>query len=142
MNPPTRLLALGALAAACLAAPGCKTSMNSVERAQPHGKRAMVSDKRVLTDSSLSRKVSIVAVNDAPTPGGLLQVQVEVLNLTRSRHRFGYRFEWFDANGMQVAPASAGLHTATVEGGESRFLQSVAPTPSCQDFRLKLIEAD
>lgn len=142
MNPFPRVLALAALAAACLAAPGCKTSMNSVEPAQPQGQRAMVSDKRVLTDSSLSRKVSIVAVNDAPTPGGLLQVQVEVLNLTRSRHRFGYRFEWFDANGMQVAPASAGLNTATLEGGESRFLQSVAPTPSCRDFRLKLIEAD
>lgn len=120
---------------------GCKTSMNTVERAEPLGQRAMLSDKRVLTDAGLSRKVYVVGVNESKTPGGFTQVQVEVLNRTRSSQTFSYRFEWFDANGMQLASPAGGMISRRIESGESVFLSSVAPVPSSQDFRLKLIES-
>src|SRR5271154_1603438 len=85
-----------------LAVSGCKTSVNSVENAQKTGQRQMVSDQRAITDGSLKKKVSIVGVNQSMTPGGFLQVQVELLNTTRSLARFSYHFEWFDASGMQI----------------------------------------
>ncbi len=131
-----------ALALGALMLTGCRTSMNTVERAQPVGQRQMVTDKRVLTDASLSRKVYIVGVNDSRTAGGLVQVQVELLNRTRSAQRFAFKFEWFDAQAMQLSSPAAGLMTRRIEAGESLFLQSVAPNPSAQDFRLKLIESD
>jgi len=101
----------------------------------------MVTDKRVITDSNLSRKVYVIGVAEAPTPGGVLQIQVEVWNRTGSAQRFNYWFEWFDSNGMQVNPTSTARIPCLLEGGETRLLSSVAPTPLCKDFRVKFMEA-
>ncbi len=131
--------AAGALA---LAVTGCGTTVNSVENAQKEGQRNMVADQRVITDSGLGRHVSIVGVNTAMTPGGLLSVQVELENRSRSQHHFTYQFEWFDANGMQVASIISATTPAQIEGKEDKFVSSIAPNPACKDFRLKLIDAD
>lgn len=128
------------LAAGFLAVSGCKTSVNSVENAQKEGQRQMVSDSRVISDGSLANKVSIVGVNQTMTPGGLLKVQVELLNKTRSYQSFSYRFEWFDASGMQMNSLSPAVIGSSIEGKESKFVSAVAPTAACKDFRLKLIE--
>ncbi|MEJ0091077.1 MAG: YcfL family protein [Limisphaerales bacterium] len=133
------LVAAG-LAGGLLAVTGCKTTVNSVENAQKEGQRQMISDSRVITDSGLNNKVSIVGVNTTMTPGGLLKVQVELLNKTRSYQAFNYRFEWFDASGMQLNNVASALIPSTIEGRESKFISAVAPTPACKDFRLKLIE--
>jgi hypothetical protein len=42
---------------------------------------------------------------------------------------------------MQVNPTSTAMLHCTLEGGETRLLSSVAPTPLCKDFRVKFIEA-
>lgn len=132
-----------ALASGLAGLTGCTTTVNTVERAEPVGQRQMVNDKRILTDASLNRKARIVAVNEAMTPGGVLRVQVELLNLKRSLKRINYRFEWFDVNGMQVnTPATAALLPISLEGKESVFISGVAPSPACRDFRLKLIEGE
>ena len=133
------LVAAGFIAG-LLAVSGCKTSVNSVENAQKEGQRQMVSDSRVITDGGLAKKVSIVGVNTAMTPGGLLKVQVELLNKTRSYQNFSYHFEWFDASGMQMNSLSTAVIGSTIEGKESKFISAVAPTSACKDFRLKLIE--
>jgi len=123
-----------------IALTGCKTSVNSVENAQKTGQRQMVSDQRAITDASLKKKVDIVAVNQAMTPGGVLRIQIELLNRTRSLQRFSYRFEWFDANGMQINNVASPMVPDQIEGGEDKFISSVAPTPECKDFRVKFIE--
>jgi uncharacterized protein YcfL len=123
-----------------LALSGC-TTVNTVENAQKEGQRQMVTDQRAITDASLGRKVSIVGVNQSMTPGGLLKVQVELQNRTRSLQRFNYRFEWFDANGMQVTTVASALLPDQIEGKESKFIFGVAPNPNCKDFRVKFIEA-
>ena len=133
------LVAVG-FTAGLLAVSGCKTTVNSVENAQKEGQRQMVSDSRVITDGSLNKKVSIVGVNQSMTPGGFLKVQVELLNKTRSYQAFNYRFEWFDANGMQMDSLSPAVIPSTIEGKESKFISAVAPTAACKDFRLKLVE--
>ena len=122
-----------------LAVAGCHSTVNSVENAQKQGQRYMVADQRVVTDSGLDRSVSVVGVNTAMTPGGLLKVQVELQNRTWSPQRFNYRFEWFDVNGMQINNVVSALVPAQIEGGESKFISSVAPNMDCKDFRLKLI---
>jgi uncharacterized protein YcfL len=128
------------LAGGALALSGC-TTVNSVENADKQGQRQMVTDQRAITDASLDRKVSIVGVNQSMTPGGLLKVQVELQNRTRSLQRFNYRFEWFDANGMQVTTVASALLPDQIEGKESKFIFGVAPNPNCKDFRVKFIEA-
>jgi len=122
-----------------LAASGCKTSVNSVENAQKTGQRQMVSDQRAVTDTGLAKKVSIVGVNSAMTPGGFLKVQIELLNTTRSPQNFSYHFEWFDASGMQLSTLTTAEIPDVILGGEDKFISSVAPTPECRDFRVKFI---
>ena len=140
MNTPrlTLLSALGLAAVSVLG--GCKsTTVNTISR-EPGAQRQMITDKRVITDRTLANKVYVIGVAEAPTPGGLLQIQVEVWNRTKSRARFNYVFEWFDANGMLVNPTSTALIQAVIEGGETRLISSLAPTPLCKDFRVKFIE--
>jgi uncharacterized protein YcfL len=123
-----------------LAVSGCSTSVNSVENAQKTGQRQMIPDQRAVTDTGLAKKVSIVGVNSAMTPGGFLKVQVELLNTTRSLQRFSYHFEWFDASGMQISTLTVAEIPDEIQGGEDKFISSVAPTPACRDFRVKFIE--
>jgi uncharacterized protein YcfL len=123
-----------------LALCGCRTSVNSIENAQKEGQRQMISDSRVITDGSLAKKVSFVGVNQTMTPGGLLKVQIELLNRKRSLQRFSYQFEWFDASGMQINNVVSPTVPDQIESGESKFISSVAPTPACKDFRVKFIE--
>jgi len=118
---------------------GCASTVNTVERAAPAGQRQMVSDKRIITDAGLNRAVRIVGVNEAP--GEFLKIQVELLNTTSSLKSFNYRFEWFDANGIQVNSPTSTAISRQIEGRESIFIGAVAPLPAAKDFRLKLIES-
>jgi uncharacterized protein YcfL len=132
------------LAAVCtiaLAIAGCHNPMNTVENAQKSGQRTMIADQRVITDMGLNKAVSVVGVNTAMTPGGVLKVQVELLNHTKSSHPFTYRFEWFDANGMQIDNVMSASISDKLAGGESKFISAIAPNSACKDFRLKLLEA-
>ncbi|MBI1840257.1 MAG: YcfL family protein [Verrucomicrobia bacterium] len=133
---------LSAVVCAALAvfAAGCGTTTNTTERAQPVGERDMVSDKRVSTDSRLSIRAQLVGVNQANTPGGLLKVQAELLNTTHTARNVLYRFEWFDEQGMQMTTATSGSWIPLyLEGKESKFINGIAPSAACRDFRLKLI---
>lgn len=115
-------------------------SVNTVERAEPVGRRQLLLDKRVIKDKSLADELGVVAVNQVMTPGGLLKVQLEVVNQSSSYRRFNYRFEWLDANGMLLNTPASTWVTEQLEGGESKFISGAAPTPDCQDFRVKLIK--
>lgn len=137
----TQILISVGLAVGVIILSGC-TTVNSVENAQKEGQRQMVADQRVLTDASLDRKVSIVGVNQAMTPGGLLKVQVGLHNRTRSIQRFMYHFEWFDASGMQVNNVISASVPEQIEGMEDKYISSIAPSPTCKDFRVKFIEAN
>jgi uncharacterized protein YcfL len=134
-------LILSFSAAALLASSGC-TTVNSVENVQKNGQPQMVADERVITDPSLDRKVSIVSVNQARTPGGLLKVQVELHNGTRSLQHFMYHFEWFDAAGMQVNNVLSTPIPDQLEGEENKSIFGLAPRPDCTDFRVKFIESN
>jgi uncharacterized protein YcfL len=123
-----------------LALTGCRTSTNTIENAQKEGQRQMISDSRVITDGSLAKKVSFVGINQAMTPGGLLKVQIELLNRKSSLQRFSYQFEWFDANGMLMNNIASPTVPDQIEGGESKFISSLAPNPACKDFRVKFLE--
>ena len=119
---------------------GCRTSVNSIENAQKEGQRQMISDSRVITDGSLAKKVSFVGINQTMTPGGLLKIQIELLNRKRSLQRFSYQFEWFDTSGMLINNVASPTVPDQIEGGESKFISSVAPTPTARDFRVKFLE--
>lgn len=122
-----------------LAGAGCNT-VNTTETAQPSYQRNMVAEKRVITDSSLARKVQVLGVNATEGPGGFLKVQAELQNSTRSLHRFSYKWEWFDQSGNLLEGPTSVAITRQIEGKESMFISGIAPNPAAKDFRLKLYE--
>ena len=132
---------IAALFVVALAVAGCHDTMNSVENAQKEGQRNMVSESRVVSDTGLNRKVGVVGINTAMTPGGFLKVQVELLNQTSSMRNFNYHFEWFDQNGMQVSGSSTAVIPDEIDPKESKYISAVAPLQSAKDFRLKLMLA-
>lgn len=137
----TQSMAGAALVAGVILTGGCKTTVNTVEPAQPTAQKEMVADKRVLTDASLARKVYVVGVNEARNDSGLLQIQLEVVNQTNSRQRFTYHVQWFDATGMQVSSTTGAILPCVIEGRETRYLSAVAPHPACKDFRVQFMES-
>ena len=116
------------------------TTVNTVERAIPIRTKQVIADKRVITDSTLNKKVSIVGMNEGMTPGGFLQVQIEVLNRKNSMQTFSYRFEWFDMSGMLVDTPTSVWIPRQIEGQETLTITAVAPTTTAKDFRVKFME--
>src|SRR3989339_621808 len=116
------------------------TTVNTVERATPIGTKQVIADKRVITDDTLKRKVNIVGLNEGITPGGFLQVQIEVLNQKNSMQNFSYRFEWFDMNGMLINTPTSVWIPRQIEGQETLSITAVAPTTTAKDFRVKFME--
>ena len=117
---------------------GCTTA--KILQAPPLvDQRITVADPRVSTDASLNSMVSIMGVKTSMTPGGLLKVQVELQNRTTSLQEFIYRFEWFDAYGMEINNVITAPITDQIEAQEDKFISSVAPKPNCKDFRVKFI---
>jgi uncharacterized protein YcfL len=134
------LLPLG-LAVGLAVLAGCTTAP-PVENAPVVDQRIIVADPRVSTDASLNNLVSVMGVRTSMTPGGLLKVQVELQNRTTSLQQFIYRFEWFDANGMEINNVITAPITDQIESQEDKFIFSIAPNPNCKDFRVKFITAN
>jgi len=128
------------LAAGLAAMAGCATP-KPVETAPIVDQRIIVADPRVSTDASLNNIVSIMGVKTSMTSGGLMKVQVELQNRTTALQQFIYRFEWFDANGMAINNVITAPITDQIDAQEDKFVSSVAPNPSCKDFRVKFITA-
>lgn len=116
------------------------TTVNTVERATPIGTKQMIADKRIITDSTLNKKVSIIGLNESTTSGGFLQVQIEVLNRKNSMQDFSYRFEWLDMNGMLLNTPTSVWIPRQIEGQETLSITAVAPITTAKDFRVKFIE--
>jgi len=116
---------------AALAAASCRsTPVNSVEPAPDDYEKVVVS-------GVLDQSAKLGAVRSA-REDGLLQVQVDVTNTTRSRFTLQYLFEWFDGNGMQVAGTSAVWKQLTLQPGETTALRGLASDRAAADFRLKV----
>lgn len=142
-TPSVSTVLLAGLSAALLLNAGCSSSpksVNSVSPAVSTATRQVIVDKRIITDPSLAEGAQIVGLNKATTEAGFLQVQVELLNKTRSMKQFSYRFDWFDTNGMLLSSPSSLYVPRQIEGGENLFITAISPTKDARDFQVRFIE--
>ncbi len=128
----TFLLALASFFSAC------SSTINTIEPKDSSVKAQYISDKRIITDSSLADSAKVKALNVVRV-GGLLKVQVEVFNSTSEPKNINYRFSWIDNNGMLVSSPASAWQTLVMEGREVCFISAVAPSESVNDFTLKLL---
>ena len=124
--------------AVCALSAGCST-VNTVEPAKPQSVKKMVDDKRIITDTALDGYAYIAGVNESTVGGDLLKVQVQIVNATVALRQVNYRFEWLDESGMAIGSPNTPWLTLSLEGGESKYISSVAPSPRAKDFSLKLL---
>jgi uncharacterized protein YcfL len=132
--------AFAGLAALGLLAAGCAHSVNTVSRAEPQATPSYVNDQRVVTDSTLGRKVAIVSVNETKVSGNLLKIQVTLENRSSKPQAFTYKFDWIGQDGMELSGPTGGWKQVQLQGREVRAVSAIAPTPNAADFRLKLRE--
>ena len=122
-----------------LAAAGCTPStQNSYERDKPTYQESVIKDKRIETDAALAARARVLKITQATVQENMMMIQVRILNDDTSANDFDYRFEWFDDTGMQVDSPGSTWNTQHFGPQEVKTLQSIAPTPRCKDFRLKI----
>ena len=146
---------LGWFAAALMLA-ACQNTVNTVENADKTMTPNTVADARFVTDGFLKDRLGLQSVTMGKTADGFKRVQLEVINLRtgvlsqawsgitgENPYKIRYRFTWFDEDGMAVNnTVLADWRDATIIPGETLFLQSVAPTKNCSDFKISLKEAN
>ncbi len=118
---------------------GCRSSVTSVERADPVGSAQVVEDKRVQPDLTLRKKISIVQVNEGVVSGDLAKAQVVLSNRKSHSITVNYAFEWFDRDGLLVNETTV-WKPLPLAGKEQKAVTAVAPTPDAVDFVLKIQE--
>ncbi|MBL9137445.1 MAG: DUF1425 domain-containing protein [Verrucomicrobiales bacterium] len=141
MKMSSRTWSLAALAAACLAGPGCHTAykgVNTVEPANPSYVRHNIEDKRIVRDKGTARSVAVLNVIEGTTNDGGLRIGVEVQNQRTKSFRFNYRFDWFDGQGFPYSTPGSTMVSQQIEPGQVLVLTTVAPNPAAKDFRLTL----
>jgi uncharacterized protein YcfL len=72
------------------------------------------------------------------TPGGPMEVQVDVENNGFDYKTFAYRFDWVDASGNVIESQTSVWKATNVPSGGSTVIRSVAPTDTAADFRLQV----
>jgi uncharacterized protein YcfL len=123
-----------------IAMTGCRTAVNTVENEDKIGVSNIIEDKRVITDGTLARRVSVTAINERKAPNGFRQIQVQLTNHKNTIQTIFYTVEWFDADGMKVTTASGGWTQQQFMARESLYIVLTAPTINANDFIIKLME--
>ncbi len=118
----------------------CRTAVNTVENADTIGVSNIIVDKRVVTDSTLKRRVDVTAINDRKAANGFKQIQIQLTNRRNTLQTIFYTVEWFDADGMKITTAGGGWTQQQFMAHESLYIVLTAPTINANDFIIKLME--
>lgn len=95
--------------------------------------------EQVVLDDFRAGWVVVSDVRRSKTNDGYSRVQVFVKNMTTSSMRVKYRFDWQDANGVQVLdPDHDAWEKRTIDAGDDGVFTSLAPTKKCADFKLRM----
>lgn len=74
--------------------------------------------------------------------GDLMKVQVAIRSKDRDTVQIQYKFDWFDAAGMEIGANQGAWKPFLIYGREARTIQGVAPDPRAREFKLKVREPD
>lgn len=144
-----------AAAASGICLTGCQNTVNTVENTEKAMNANHVTNSRFTTDVFLRNRLVLGKITTGRTADGFMRVQVEAINARtgifaqlwsgitgENPYRIRYKFTWFDQQGMAMDSIVSDWQDATVIPGETLYLQSVAPSKDCSDFKVSLREAD
>ena len=147
MNRKRNFIAGGLTAVAMIASlglAGCSTTagVETSGKTSWDEQGARTLEKNVLfNNSGLKGDIQIVDVKSA-LAGDMMRAQVTLRSKDRDTLPFQYRFEWYDAGGMEINSGAGSWKPLILYGRESKTVQSVAPDPRAKEFKLKIREPD
>jgi len=147
------LLALIALAALGLLS-GCQNTVNTVENRQKEMIPDKVQTKYVSTDRFCRDRLIVKSIDQQILPDtGLMMIQVTLYSnrtgvwqeywawyTNDTPYKIEYKVDWFDLNGMVVNTTNSIWIEVQLLPGETKYIQAVAPSPRCRDFKISLKE--
>jgi uncharacterized protein YcfL len=88
------------------------------------------------------RDFYVDSVRALPTDAGFSRVQVGVTSRSRTRINLQYRFAWFDAAGMEIAPGTGGWNSISLAPAENATFTGVARSENATEFRIFVRKLD
>jgi uncharacterized protein YcfL len=95
----------------------------------------------VFNNSGLKGDIQIVDIKSAMA-GDILRVQATLRSKDKDTMPFQYRFEWYDAGGLEINSGAGSWKPMILNGRETKTIQAVAPDPRAKEFKLKIREPD
>ena len=100
-----------------------------------------LSKKVVFNSSSLAGDLQVVDLQSA-LAGNMMRAQATLKSRDKDTLSFQYRFDWYDANGIEINSGTGSWKPLIITGKETKTVQGVAPDPRAREFKLKLRGAD
>ena len=147
MKQRNNFVSSGIAAAALIAAlglAGCSTTagVETTGRMTWDEQGARSLEKNVVfNNSGLKGDIQIVEVKSAMA-GDIMRAQATLRSKNRDTLPFQYRFDWYDAGGIEINSGSGSWKPLVLYGRESKTVQGVAPDPRAKEFKLKIREPD
>lgn len=98
--------------------------------------------KIIQASSGVSDKIAILSAPSGYTADHFLIAQVELQSIVDRDFSFQYRFNWYDANGMEIYPGKALWMSHVIHGKETINLQSVSPYSTAASFKISIRPID
>jgi uncharacterized protein YcfL len=95
----------------------------------------------VFNNSGLKGDIQIVDIKSAMA-GDILRAQATLRSKDKDTLTFQYRFEWYDAGGLEINSGAGSWKPLILNGRETKTVQGVAPDPRAKEFKLKIREPD
>jgi uncharacterized protein YcfL len=148
MMKPRENLVVGGIAMAALIASlglvGCSTTagVEATGKVAWDEQGARTLEKNVVfNNSGLKGDIQIVDIKSAMA-GDILRAQATLRSKDKDSLPFQYRFEWYDAGGLEINSGAGSWKPLMLYGRETKTIQGVAPDPRAKEFKLKIREPD
>ena len=96
-----------------------------------------LSKKVVFESSRLAGDLKVIDMQSA-LAGNMMRAQATLKSKDGDTLSFQYRFDWYDASGMEINSGAGSWKPLIITGRETKTVQSVAPDPRAKEFKLKI----
>ena len=93
----------------------------------------------VINNEPLAKSITITSMKSR-FKGALLEVNVELSNLSSSDKSIQYRFSWYDGDDFEVEQGSRSWIPVVLHGKSSTNMQAVAPNNSVKTYKVNVRE--
>ena len=124
--------------AGALSMGGCATNTTgTMVSARVESQSGTIETRIVRNNFWLSGSIKIEDLR-ASFAGDMLTANAVVTSMRSKTLELQYKFRWYNAQGVEVAPDGAPWQPLMIYGRETKSLQAVAPDPGVREFKIEI----